>query len=386
MARTDLIRFDCPVCGRHVRAPQESAGGWAECAGCHEAIRVPGGWSAATEETLSLQEIDTFRPSELEVEVEPEPELPSRRAAPVTQPRGTGRPWLIAFLLVCVVGLSATATVVYATRPKKEPEVAAAPPPEPVAPADNDLPATAVAVAPLPRPVEQATPPAPTPAPEPAPTPPPAPVPMPAPAPMPAPTPAPVPTPTPPPALAPAPMPAPTPTPMPAPAPTPVPAPAPMPPAVVTPVPRPAPTNTHQDPDVADRLNAKAAAPDPGANGRDLKLLQGKWFPRRVYLAKMVDGSETRDGIITIEGTTFRQQTLDRDGQWGEERATISRLDTTARRFDLTFADGRVVRVLYLIDEDELRLLRVPAGSPAPPRIREPQGREQLDVCSRFGG
>ena len=163
-----------------------------------------------------------------------------------------------------------------------------------------------------------------------------------------------------------------------------------MPPAVVAPTPRPAlantaPTNTHQDPDVVDRPNAKATAPDPGANGRDLKLLQGQWFPRRVYLAKMVDGSETRDGIITIDGTTFRQQTLDRDGRYGEERATIGRLDAAARRFDLTFADGRVVRVLYLIDEEELRLLRVPAGNSTPPRIREPQEGEQFDVCSRFG-
>lgn len=303
MARADLIRFDCPVCGRHVRVAQESAGGWAECAGCHEAIRVPGGWSPATEETLSLQEIDTFRPSE--------PELPTLAPEPAAEPRGRG--WLVAVLLLCVVGLSATAVAVYVTRPKPEvvaapPDPVAPPPPAvvpapPVPPGDAALP-----VAPPPREVMRTT--------------------------------------------------------------------SAAPPIV--------PVNSHQDPDVADRLPAKAATPDAGANDRDLKLLQGKWFPRRVYTANQKDVSDTRDGIITIDGTAFRQQTLDRDGRFGEERATITGLDAAAKRFELTFADGRAVRVLYLIDEDELRLLRVEAGGSPPPRLRAPREEgEQLDVCSR---
>lgn len=307
MARADLIRFDCPVCGRHVRVAQESAGGWAECAGCHEAIRVPG-WSPATEETLSLQEIDTFRPSE--------PELPTLVPEPAEEPRGRG--WLVAFLLLCVVGLSATAVVVYLKRPKpeptREPDVVAAPVPPvvpvaPVPPGDAALP-----VAPPPREVTRTT------------------------------------------AVAPPPI---------------------SPPIV--------PVNSHQDADVADRLPAKALIPDPGANDRDLKRLQGRWFPRRVYTANQKDVSDTRDGIITIDGTAFRQQTLDRDGRFGEERATITGLDAAAKQFELRFADGRAVRVLYLIDEDELRLLRVPARGPVPPRLRAPQSEdEQLDVCSRF--
>src|SRR5688572_10537266 len=151
MARADLIRFECPACGRHVRAPQESAGGWAECASCHEVISVPGAWPTATEETLSLQEIDTFRPSE--------PELPTLLPALAAAPRRRSRGVLLGLLLACATGLGTAAVVVYLTGPRPrppEPEVAAAPapapapavPPAPPAPPAGDEP---VPVAPAPR-------------------------------------------------------------------------------------------------------------------------------------------------------------------------------------------------------------------------------------------
>ncbi len=105
------------------------------------------------------------------------------------------------------------------------------------------------------------------------------------------------------------------------------------------------------------------------AGDRDLKLMQGTWLPRKVWVGPgSQEAAAVLGGPITITDRAFRQEKLG----GAENLARITALDAAKGEFELTFEEetylglgrskGKVFRCRYEVGKDRFDLLRAAPG------------------------
>lgn len=82
MGVTPMIRFECPTCGKHVKASEPAAGGVGKCPRCGERIRIPGPQegdspTASQVHTMAPAAVNPPAPGNIPASPEPPTEQPS---------------------------------------------------------------------------------------------------------------------------------------------------------------------------------------------------------------------------------------------------------------------------------------------------------------------
>jgi uncharacterized protein (TIGR03067 family) len=125
------------------------------------------------------------------------------------------------------------------------------------------------------------------------------------------------------------------------------------------------------------RSDVPARSPDAmKKRDRDIKLLQGSWLPRKVYVEGYTEAAALYGGEITIDGESFSNLAFDFQAPTAKTvivKRTITRLDATKSppEFDLKMegdgpAAGQISKAIYFVDAERLEFVICEPGIELP--------------------